>query len=94
MAEIASVRVHIEGRVQGVWFRGWAVQQARLRQLAGWVRNLPDGSVEALFSGPADDVNEMVRLCRRGPPAAHVTAAKAESADPPIDRGFYSVSTR
>jgi acylphosphatase len=67
-----AVQVRIEGRVQGVWFRGWTLQQARQRGLAGWVRNRVDGSVEALFAGPPDAVTAMVADCHRGPPAALV----------------------
>ena len=47
------VRVVISGRVQGVWYRGWTVDEARARGLDGWVRNRRDGSVEAVFQGPA-----------------------------------------
>nr|WP_322095838.1 acylphosphatase [Paramagnetospirillum magneticum] len=65
-----SVRVLIEGRVQGVWFRGWVVEQATARKLSGWVRNLVDGRVEALFHGPSHLVRDMVEACHQGPPAA------------------------
>ena len=74
-----SVRVRITGRVQGVWFRAWTVQQARRLGLAGWVRNRSDGSVEALLSGPEQRVEEMIRLCGAGPSAARVdSVARAE----------------
>jgi acylphosphatase len=69
-----SVRVRIEGRVQGVGFRYWTEDVAAELGLAGWVRNRRDGSVEALFVGPADDVREMLERCRDGPRGAHVTA--------------------
>ena len=68
-----AVTVRIEGRVQGVWFRGWAVDEAERRGLCGWVRNRSDGSVEALLIGPEALVAEMVAACRRGPPAARVS---------------------
>jgi acylphosphatase len=61
----AIVRVTIRGRVQGVGYRYWLEQQAR--GLEGWVRNRRDGSVEALFAGPADAVSAMIASCRRGP---------------------------
>ena len=67
-----TVRVHIKGRVQGVWYRGWTVDQARRLGLSGWVRNRRDGSVEAVFSGPEQAVRAAIELCRQGPPAARV----------------------
>src|SRR5260370_31948342 len=63
-------QVTIRGRVQGVGFRYWVEDQAMARDLEGWVRNRRDGSVEALFAGPADVVSEMIAVCRRRPPSA------------------------
>lgn len=71
-ADTVIVQVMVRGRVQGVGYRAWVDDQATLNGLEGWVRNRQDGSVEALFAGPAQDVAEMVALCRRGPPAARV----------------------
>ena len=65
--------VRIEGRVQGVYYRAWAEQTARRLNLDGWVRNRRDGSVEAVFSGPEGQVDDMVRRCADGPPDANVT---------------------
>jgi acylphosphatase len=62
----------IHGRVQGVGFRAWVADTARQRGLSGWVRNRKDGSVEAVFAGPAQDVAAIVAECRTGPPAAEV----------------------
>jgi acylphosphatase len=73
-------QVTIRGRVQGVGFRYWVEQQATARGLEGWVRNRRDGSVEALFAGPADVVADMVALCRRGPSSARVDAFQDEPA--------------
>ena len=75
MAEAATrtVSVRIEGRVQGVYYRAWTDRTARELGLDGTVRNANDGSVEAVFSGPADKVAEMLRLCADGPPDARVT---------------------
>jgi acylphosphatase len=67
------IRVRIEGSVQGVGYRYWTERVARELGLSGWVRNRRDGSVEALFSGAAEDVAEMLERCRDGPPAARVT---------------------
>jgi acylphosphatase len=68
-----TVRVVIKGRVQGVFYRNWTIENAIELDLKGWVRNKRDGSVEALFSGCADSVQEMEQRCRRGPPASIVT---------------------
>lgn len=86
--EHKTVRVLIQGRVQGVWYRGWTVEQASSRGLAGWVRNLSDGGVEALFSGPAAAVDSMVEACQSGPPAARVGLVQAEPAPPFDGTGF------
>ena len=67
-------QVTIRGRVQGVGYRYWVEQQALAHALEGWVRNRRDGSVEALFAGPADAVAEMISRCRRGPSTARVDA--------------------
>jgi acylphosphatase len=64
----------ITGRVQGVGYRFYTQRKARELGVAGWVRNRRDGSVEALFAGPADDVRQMLDRCREGPPASRVTA--------------------
>ena len=72
-----SVRVHIEGRVQGVGYRYWVERQAGRLRLAGWVRNRRDGSVEAVFSGPPGKVAEILERCRQGPPAASVRSVTA-----------------
>jgi acylphosphatase len=73
--------VTIRGRVQGVGYRAWVEHRARAHGLGGWVRNRRDGSVEALFAGPADVVAEMVALCRRGPSSARVEAVTEEPAN-------------
>jgi acylphosphatase len=80
-----SVRVLIEGRVQGVGYRYWTERVAGELGLAGWVRNRRDGSVEALFSGLAETVAEMLDRCREGPASAVVTSVRIveETADAP-----------
>jgi acylphosphatase len=74
-------RVTITGRVQGVGYRAWVEHQAVNHALEGWVRNRRDGSVEALFAGPADVVTGLVERCRRGPSTARVDAGHDEPAD-------------
>lgn len=58
--------------VQGVFFRSETRDEAVRQGVAGWVRNLPDGRVEAVFEGEKDDVDRLVEFCRRGPPGARV----------------------
>jgi len=72
MAEKARVHVLIEGRVQGVFFRAATRDEARALGLAGWVRNLADGRVEALFEGDKPVVEIMLAWCHKGPPYAYV----------------------
>jgi acylphosphatase len=65
-------RVYVSGRVQGVFFRAETAEVANRLRLCGWVRNLPDGRVEALFEGDREEVEKAVDFCRKGPPGAHV----------------------
>jgi acylphosphatase len=64
--------VRISGQVQGVFFRDSTRQKAEDLSLAGWVKNLPDGRVEAVFEGPSEQVREMLRWCEEGPRHASV----------------------
>ena len=75
-ADRRTVRVRIEGGVQGVSYRYWTERVAGGLGLTGWVRNRRDGSVEALFAGPAADVARMLERCKDGPRSAHVTAVE------------------
>jgi acylphosphatase len=81
-------RVRISGKVQGVWYRAWTVEQAEARDLDGWVRNRQDGTVEALFVGPADKVDDMIAACHRGPKHAKVEAVNREPAQGIVGEGF------
>ena len=71
-APARTVRVLIRGRVQGVAYRAWTKRVADELGLAGWVRNRRTGEVEAVFSGPADAVEQMIAACRQGPRLAQV----------------------
>ena len=86
-ADRTAVRVRVSGRVQGVWFRAWTGDRAREVGLDGWVRNRADGTVEALFTGPAAAVARMVEACRDGPPAARVDDVVSEAAGETVAPG-------
>ncbi len=83
------LRVILSGRVQGVGFRAWVVANATHAGLQGWVRNVQDGSVEAVFSGEDSAVKQMIESCKNGPEAARVDkievfTTKDEIADGPF----------
>lgn len=69
----ARARVYVTGRVQGVFFRSETEYEAQERGVTGWVRNLRDGRVEAVFEGEEERVKELIEFCRRGPRGAKVT---------------------
>jgi acylphosphatase len=69
-------RVLISGLVQGVWFRQTTAEVSRRAGLAGWVRNLPDGRVEAVFEGEQASVESVIAWCHRGPSGARVDAVE------------------
>lgn len=68
--------VFVAGRVQGVFFRAEAQRAAGRLQLAGWVRNLPDGRVETVFEGEDRNVKAMIDWCYSGPPAARIDSVE------------------
>ena len=75
-------RVIAHGRVQGVFFRDSTEERARLAGLRGWVRNLADGTVEAVFEGGSASVDELVEFCRAGPRWAEVSRLEVFEEDP------------
>jgi acylphosphatase len=81
-------RVIVRGAVQGVFFRVEARDRARSLGLAGWVRNVPDGTVEAVFEGEEDHVESMVGWCRRGPAGAQVDDVEVAWVEPEGEGGF------
>jgi len=84
------VRAHVfvSGRVQGVFYRANTRDAATERGVDGWVRNLDDGRVEAVFEGDRDAVEAMVEWCHTGSPSADVTDVDAEYGDPEGESGF------
>lgn len=84
----SRTRVLVSGRVQGVFFRDSTREKARALGLSGWVRNLPDGRVEAIFEGDGDRVEEMLSWCEEGPPEARVQNVSSENEEPENLSGF------
>ncbi len=88
-----AVRLIISGRVQGVWFRGWTVDQATALGLDGWVRNRADGNVEALIVGPEASVDHMIEHCWHGPGMANVNNIEIQPALGITPKGFTQKPT-
>jgi acylphosphatase len=82
------MRVRIRGRVQGVFFREEARRRAQSLGVGGWIRNLPDGSVEAVFDGEQERVQSMVDWSGRGPTGALVEGLEAAQEPPTGERDF------
>lgn len=88
MTDVVARKVTVHGRVQGVFFRDSCSREAQRLGVTGWVRNEPDGSVAALFEGPAEAVERMVAWCHEGPPHARVDEVLATEAGPTGAPGF------
>ena len=91
MVETRTIHVSISGRVQGVGFRAWVHATARHLGLNGWVRNRRDGTVEAVFQGDDEQVSDMLKRCKQGPPAARVESVNVlgEASDAYNSFEFY-----
>jgi acylphosphatase len=85
---ISRARVIVSGRVQGVCFRFETRARAASLGVSGWVRNRLDGNVEAVFEGPRECVELLVRWCRRGPSAAYVDEIEVDWQEPTGEQGF------
>ena len=83
----------INGRVQGVFYRGWAVETANNLGLAGWIRNRRDGTVEAVVQGEAEAVERFIERARDGPPAARVDHIEVRDEEPATLTGFEQRGT-
>lgn len=81
-------RVTARGRVQGVFFRDSAREQARAQGVAGWIRNRADGAVEAVLEGPRDAVERVIRFFETGPPRAKVANLEVQEETPEGLTGF------
>ena len=89
----AEARAHVwlTGRVQGVGFRFATADEARDRRLGGWVRNLDSGGVEAVFEGPRERVEDMLRWCEEGPPGSYVRHVRVSWDEPPEHLGRFEI---
>jgi acylphosphatase len=90
---MATVRLRITGKVQGVGYRIWATRRASSLGLRGWVRNRRDGSVEVLATGEPDAVAAFIEACRDGPRGAQVSDARAAPDQDDGSRGFTALPT-
>jgi len=86
--DVVRRRVIVRGRVQGVFFRASIRERAEAHGVAGWVRNRPDGAVEAAFEGPRDSVEALMRFAETGPPHARVEAVETVEEEPTGETGF------
>lgn len=86
--DVVRARVRVSGRVQGVWFRQSTADAVRGAGVAGWVRNLPDGSVEAVFEGTRAAVEQAVEFARVGPPHARVDDVELSWEEAAGEQGF------
>ena len=84
-------QVRVEGRVQGVFYRQSTVEMAQGLGLCGWVRNLADGSVEALFEGERSRIEQAVAWCRQGPPRATVCQVSVLWLDGPAECAGFTI---
>ena len=84
----ARAHVFVSGKVQGVFYRATTRERAREAGVTGWVKNLPDGRVEAVFEGPEDAVEEMVEWCHRGSDRARVEDVEVTHGEPEGFDGF------
>ena len=88
----SNVHVIISGRVQGVWFRATTKQKAEQLGLTGWVRNSPEGNVEAVIEGEVNIIQEMLEWCHHGPPLAKVENVEVKNQEP--TNGFNGFSIK
>ena len=88
MSDRVRAHVFVEGTVQGVYFRATTRDEARDRDIDGWVKNRSDGRVEAVFEGPEGAVAEMIEFCHEGSPAAAVEGVEVEYEQPRRESGF------
>jgi acylphosphatase len=84
-----TLKLKIEGFVQAVGYRNFAMEEARKLGLDGWIRNRASGDVEILISGDEEKVNLFITVCAKGPHGSQVKGIGMEKADPPTKKGFH-----
>jgi acylphosphatase len=87
--DLTTLRVRVEGFVQAVGYRHFAIEEATRLGLDGWIRNRTDGTVEVLISGPTKAVEAFVAAAMRGPTGSRVKNVELHNAEPPAERGFH-----
>ncbi len=87
--DLTTLRLVVEGFVQTVGYRHFAMEEARKLGLDGWIRNRSNGAVEALVSGTTKNVEAFVGACMRGPPGSTVKNVELHKAEAPAERGFH-----
>jgi acylphosphatase len=90
---MALKRVHVivEGKVQGVYFRTYAQAEAQKIGVAGWVRNRPDGNVEAALEGESDKVDMMIEWCKTGSPMSQISRVLVAEEKPLNEKGTFNI---
>jgi acylphosphatase len=87
--ELTSLRLRVEGFVQAVGYRHFAIEEATELNLDGWIRNRADGTVEILISGLTKAVEAFVAAAMRGPAGSRVKNVELHNAEPPEEKGFH-----
>jgi acylphosphatase len=86
--DLTALRLRVEGFVQAVGYRNYAIEEATRLALDGWIRNRADGTVEILVSGPTKAVETFVAAAMRGPAGSRVKNVELHNAEPPAEKGF------
>jgi len=87
--DLTSMRMRIEGFVQAVGYRNFAIAEATRLGLNGWIRNRADGTVEVLISGPTKTVEAFIAQAAKGPPGSQVKSFELHNSEPPAEKGFH-----
>jgi acylphosphatase len=87
--DLTALRLRVEGFVQAVGYRHFAIEEATRLGLDGWIRNCTDGTVEVLVSGPTKAVEAFVAAAMRGPTGSRVKNVELHNAEPPAEKGFH-----